>query len=105
MFGFGFPDPDPREKNGKNGAAMPTDLNSPTNYVWTNGRLTIFEYGGTAGKVMKGSLDLTPFTELESVLFNNNELTAINVTGLTELLHVGADDGVSLIGWEKQTVE
>lgn len=80
-----------REQN-KNGAAIPTDLNSPTNYVWTNGRLTIFEYGGTAGKVMKGSLDLTPFTELESVTFNNNELTAINVTGLTKLLELYCDN-------------
>ena len=77
-----------REQNSKNGADLPTDLDSSENYTWTNGRLTSFDFGGSEGKTMKGSLDLSGLKELQFIYVNRNELTSINVKGLTKLLNL-----------------
>lgn len=78
-----------REQN-KNGANMPTDLDTKKHYFWKEGRLYRFSYLALGGDPktqppLKGNLDLTPFSEIHVVQCIDNQLTSINVKGLKKL--------------------
>lgn len=88
-----------REQNGRYGARMSVDLDNKHFYVWTDGRLTAFRYlslvwGDPASEPpLKGTLDLSPFSELKGVQCRYNELDSLNLKGLTKLNNLDCSNG------------